>query len=180
MLNRIFAGLADRAGEPERLMIDAPHLEAHRTAASLIKRGCSRCLGRSKGGLNSKLHAVCEGQGRPVVLLLSEGQISDHRGAALMLPNLPQAKELPGHKGYDSSRVRHALAERGIAPCTPSSKSRKIPIPYDKVLLSAAPPHREHVRPPQALAPHRHALRSMRPHLHVRHLPRNHRPLLDR
>lgn len=77
VLNRIFAGLADRAGEPERLMIDAPHLEAHRTAASLIKRGCSRCLGRSKGGLNSKLHAVCEGQGRPVVLLLSEGQISD-------------------------------------------------------------------------------------------------------
>ena len=31
-----------------------------------------RCLGRTKGGLNSKLHAVCDGRGRPLVLLLTE------------------------------------------------------------------------------------------------------------
>ena len=43
-----------------------------------------RCIGRSKGGLNSKLHAVCDGQGRPVALLLTEGRASDRRGAALM------------------------------------------------------------------------------------------------
>ena len=41
------------------------------------------------GGLNSKLHAVCDGQGRPVLLLLTEGRMSDHKGAALMLPHLP-------------------------------------------------------------------------------------------
>ena len=39
VFNRIFAGLAGRAGEPERLMIDATHLKAHRTAASLLKKG---------------------------------------------------------------------------------------------------------------------------------------------
>ncbi|WP_198384841.1 transposase [Roseomonas sp. KE2513] len=39
MFNRIFAGLAGRAGEPEHLMIDATHLKAHRTAASLLKKG---------------------------------------------------------------------------------------------------------------------------------------------
>ena len=37
MFNRIFAGLAGRPGEPERLMIDATHLKAHRTAASLLR-----------------------------------------------------------------------------------------------------------------------------------------------
>ena len=37
--NRIFAGLAGRAGEPECLMMDATHLKAHRTAASLLKKG---------------------------------------------------------------------------------------------------------------------------------------------
>ena len=36
---RIFAALAGEAGEPERLMIDATHLKAHRTAASLLKKG---------------------------------------------------------------------------------------------------------------------------------------------
>ncbi len=35
----IFVGFAGRAGEPERLMIDATHLKAHRTAASLLKKG---------------------------------------------------------------------------------------------------------------------------------------------
>lgn len=39
VFNRIFAGLAGRVGEPDRLMIDATHLKAHRTAASLLKKG---------------------------------------------------------------------------------------------------------------------------------------------
>ena len=39
VFNRIFAGLAGRAGEPDRLTIDATHLKAHRTAASLLKKG---------------------------------------------------------------------------------------------------------------------------------------------
>ena len=39
VFNRIFAELAGQAGEPDRIMIDATHLKAHRTAASLLKRG---------------------------------------------------------------------------------------------------------------------------------------------
>jgi transposase len=38
-----------------------------------------RRIGRTKGGLNSKLHAVCDGQGRPLIMLLSEGQMSDYK-----------------------------------------------------------------------------------------------------
>ena len=39
VFNRIFAELAAQAGEPDRLMIDATHLKAHRTASSLLKKG---------------------------------------------------------------------------------------------------------------------------------------------
>ena len=39
VFDRIFAGLAGQAGQPERLMIDSTHLKAHRTAASLLKKG---------------------------------------------------------------------------------------------------------------------------------------------
>ena len=39
VFNRIFAELARKAGTPARLMIDATHLKAHRTAASLLKKG---------------------------------------------------------------------------------------------------------------------------------------------
>jgi putative transposase len=39
VFNRILAELAARAGDPDQLMIDATHLKAHRTAASLLKKG---------------------------------------------------------------------------------------------------------------------------------------------
>ena len=39
VFNKIFAELAGKGGKPERIMIDATHLKAHRTAASLLKKG---------------------------------------------------------------------------------------------------------------------------------------------
>ncbi len=67
-------------------------------------------------------------------MLLSEGQMSDYKGAALMLPALPKASELLGDKGYDADWFRKALAERGIAACIPSKSNRKIAIEHDRVL----------------------------------------------
>ena len=64
--NKIFAERVEHNGSATRLMLDAAHRKAHRTAASLLKkRGFSRCIGRAKGGLNAKLHAVCHAFGRP-------------------------------------------------------------------------------------------------------------------
>lgn len=84
--------------------------------------------------MNSKLHAVCDGQGRPVVMMLSEGQMNDQKGAGLLAPLLPPARELIADRGYDSNPFRAALAERGITACIPSKKNRKLPIPYDAAL----------------------------------------------
>jgi transposase len=98
------------------------------------KGAVPRRIGRTKGGLNSKLHAVCDGEGKRLVLLVSEGQMSDHKGARLILDALPPAKALLADRGYDSNWFRHALAKRGGKPCIPSTKSRKIPLPYDKAL----------------------------------------------
>ena len=60
--------------------------------------------------------------------------MSDHRGARLVLDALPPAQTLIGDRGYDSNGFREALTERGIEPCIPSSRSRKVPIPHDKAL----------------------------------------------
>ena len=67
-------------------------------------------------------------------MLLSEGQMSDYKGAALMLGALPRAKELLGDRGYDADWFRHALMERGIAPCIPSKSNRTRPIEHDRTL----------------------------------------------
>jgi transposase len=133
VFDRVFANLAAESGPPGRMMIDSTHLKAHRTAASLLEKGDSpRRIGRTKGGLNSKLHAVCDGAGRPVIFLLTEGQMSDYKGAALIYPMLPDAETLIADKGYDSDSFRKALAERGITPCIPPRAKRRSPAKYCK------------------------------------------------
>ena len=67
-------------------------------------------------------------------MLLSEGQMSDYKGAALMLTALPKAKELLGDKGYDADWFRQALTERGITACIPSKSNRKRLIEHDRTL----------------------------------------------
>ena len=67
-------------------------------------------------------------------MLLSEGQMNDYRGAALMLHALPKAKTLLGDQGYDADWLRKDLADRGIEPCIPSKVNRKVPIPHDQTL----------------------------------------------
>ncbi len=57
-------------------------------------------------------------------MLLTEGQISDHKGAAMILPALPPAHELLGDRGSDSDWFRAGLIERGIAPCIRSTRNR--------------------------------------------------------
>jgi len=60
--------------------------------------------------------------------------MSDHKGASLVLDALPPAKALIADRGYDSATFREALLAKGIEPCIPSSRSRKIPFEYDRVL----------------------------------------------
>ena len=67
-------------------------------------------------------------------MLLSEGQMSDYKGAALMLDALPPAKTMLGDRGYVADWFRDALAARGITACIPSKINRKTPIPHDAIL----------------------------------------------
>ena len=77
---------------------------------------------------------ACDDQGKPLILLLTEGQKSDVKGAEHMLELLPRNAVLIADRAYDSKAFRHALAERGITACIPSSRTRKIPIPHDERL----------------------------------------------
>ncbi len=67
-------------------------------------------------------------------MLLSEGQMSDYKGAALMIDAFPKAKVLLADRGYDADWFRAALAQHKITPCIPSKASRKVPIPHDAML----------------------------------------------
>jgi len=67
-------------------------------------------------------------------MLLSEGQMSDYKGARVLLPSLPKAKTLIADRGYDADWFRTALRAKGITPCIPAKRNRKIQIKYDNSL----------------------------------------------
>jgi len=89
-------------------------------------------------------------------MLLSEGQMSDYKGAALMIDALPAAKTLLGDKGYDADWLRTALAQHGIAACIPSKSQSQGADPTRHRALPPPPQDRDHVRKAQGLAPHPH------------------------
>jgi transposase len=67
-------------------------------------------------------------------MLLTKGQMSDDKEAALMFEAMPPAPVLLADRGYDADWFRQALTARGTAPCIPSRKGRKVPIPHDATL----------------------------------------------
>jgi transposase len=68
------------------------------------------------------------------VLLLTEGQVSDYKGAATMLPAMPAAPVLIADRGYDADWFRQALRDRGTRPCIPGRSGRSRPIRHGKQL----------------------------------------------
>ncbi|SRR5436305_1751417 len=70
-------------------------------------------MGRSRGGLTTKIHALVDANGMPIALKLTEGQAHDGRSAADMLGDIGEDQVLLADRAYDSDALRQALAERG-------------------------------------------------------------------
>lgn len=66
-------------------------------------------IGRSRGGLTTKNHLVCDGKGRPLAFLLTPGQSAD---TSMLIPTLEQI-HVPGHTGRPRSRPDRVLADKG-------------------------------------------------------------------
>src|SRR6056297_2966133 len=82
--------------------------------------------------MNTKLHAICDSQGRPLNLIVTAGQVNDYIGARALLGSLPDVDWLLGDRGYDADWFREALRVKGIRACIPGRKQRKKPVKCDK------------------------------------------------
>ena len=70
-------------------------------------------MGRTRGGLTTKIHALVDALGRPIALKLTEGQAHDGRSAHDMLTSLGDGDILLADRAYDSDRLRQDMADRG-------------------------------------------------------------------
>jgi transposase len=85
-------------------------------------------MGRSRGGLTTKIHALVDANGLPILLKLTEGQAHDGRSAADMLAGIGDGQILLADRGYDSDALRHTLKERGAwANVKPMPNRKNIP-----------------------------------------------------
>ena len=93
-----------------------------------------RAIGRSRGGRNTKIHALADAKGRLIAILLTGGEAHDCPVAERLIDRVEEAKRLLGDKAYDSSELREELEQRGTKPVIPNRSNRKRPFRFSKRL----------------------------------------------
>jgi transposase len=134
---RLFQALAAGA-DNEYAMIDSTIVRAHQhSAGAPQKRDETQAIGRSRGGLSTKIHATVDALGNPTGFALTPGQACDLEGADALLPSL-DAPIVIADKGYDAEkRVLQPLARAGKIAVIPPKANRKLQRAYDKDLYQA-------------------------------------------
>jgi transposase len=85
-------------------------------------------MGRSRGGLTTKIHALVDASGLPIALKLTEGQAHDGRSADDMLGSVVAGNILLADRAYDCDALRQTLTARGAwANVKPMPRRRNIP-----------------------------------------------------
>ena len=143
---------------------------------SHIRGSEDQALGRSRGGLSTKIHLAVRGLGCPLRFTLTAGQKGDAPQAAALIEGLP-AEVVMADTAYDADHLRKAIAAKGALAVIPNNPSRALKYPLDKHLYAPAPSRGILLLKTQAVPPRRNPLRKDRPKLPRRHHSRCHRPM---
>jgi len=81
-------------------------------------------MGRSRGGLTTKVHALTDAHGLPVELVLTPGQAGDCPVAAQLLGHLRENTIVLADKAYDADWLRRQIEAAGAAPNIPAKANR--------------------------------------------------------
>ncbi|MCJ9696039.1 IS5/IS1182 family transposase [Rhizobium anhuiense] len=131
---RIFEAMADDP-DFEYLIVDSTIIRAHQHAAGGKKGAEDQALGRSRGGLSTKIHMAVRGLGCPVRFTLTAGQKGDAPQADALIEGLP-ADIIMADTAYDSNHLRNAIADKGAVAVIPNNPSRARKYPLDKHLYA--------------------------------------------
>src|SRR5208282_482286 len=119
IFERVFRLLASDH-DNEYMMIDATIVRAHQHSDG------AQAIGRSRGGLTTKIHALVDALGNPVEVMLSPGQDHDLTCAESLIEAVDPGA-LIADKAFDADAFIAALNDRAIVPVIPSKSNRKTP-----------------------------------------------------
>ena len=101
--------------------LDATHIKVHQNAANPADGQARQAMGRTKGGLNSKVTALVDSDGRALQLRVDPGNRADITCAEDI--EIPADRRLVADKGYDSRKFRERIWDEGSCPCIPPLKN---------------------------------------------------------
>ena len=125
-------------GKIDRHADDRLHAHQGASLGGRRKRGEQKqAIGRSRGGRNTKIHALADAKGRLLAILLSGGEAHDCPVAGHLVRKVKPSKHMLGDKAYDSAELRGELQERGTKPVIPNRSCRKQPFSFNRRLYKA-------------------------------------------
>lgn len=111
--------------------LDSTHAKVHCAGANPQGGQEDQAMGRTKGGLNTKIHAVVDNRGNPVTLMLSSGTLADVTAAPLCVSEV-EGCVIVADKAYDSMEFRETVNDCGNSTCIPPRSNRLDPADYSK------------------------------------------------
>jgi transposase len=117
-------------------MIDTSIVRVHQHGAC-IAGSQEQLMGRSRGGLTSKIHAVVDTRGLPVRLALTAGEAHDNRLVLTLLSALKSGAMLLADRGFDADWIRTFVSQHGAWATIPPRRNRKEPICFSPHLYRA-------------------------------------------
>ena len=130
--DRIMDTLAT-ANDAAMQMIDTSVVRVHQHGACIASNR-QQHMGRSRGGLTSKIHAVVDAVGLPVRLGLTPGEAHDNRLCSVLLGELQPRTTLLADRGYDADWIREFASQKGAWANIPPKRSRRGPICFSPYL----------------------------------------------
>ena len=94
-------------------------------------------MGRSRGGLTSKIHVLTDARGLPIEFLLTPGQAGDCPVAERLLGHLEEGTIVLADKAYDADWLRRQIEAAGAAPNIPAMVHRRWKPCFSPVLYRA-------------------------------------------
>ena len=132
---RVLAALA-ADHDPETYAIDATYVRVHADGTKARGGSAAQAVGRSRGGLTSKIHLLTDALGNPVRFVVTGGECSDVTQAPALLPP-GRGAHVVCDRGYDADWWRARLCAAGHTPVVPGRVNRRSQPAYDEHLYRA-------------------------------------------
>lgn len=110
-------------------IIDGSHIKVHQDACYALGSSGNQCFGKTKGGRNTKLHAMTNAEGKLLDLKLLPGNENEILSARELLGEVKDAIVL-ADRGYDSDVLRKQVLDDGGVALIPPRKGKCKPVLY--------------------------------------------------